>query len=118
MSSISASSEFDRWLSRQLYLLDRKEFFDLPAITRDGGEHPQTDNSLLYARCACGLAGREAFSEVLNGQRSFLDFTEVSLSQAEFLLSRQPTALSDQVWERLLALGSRRSTPAQALVSA
>jgi hypothetical protein len=82
----ATASGFDRWLSRKLCLLDRKEFFDLPAITRDNIEHPQTDDSFLYARCACVLAGREAFAEVLNDERSFADFSKVSLSRAEFLL--------------------------------
>lgn len=85
-TSPATVSEFDRWLSRQLYLLDRKELFDLPAITSDNNERPQTDDSFLYARCACVLAGHQAFTEVANGRRSFTDFSKVSLFGAEFLL--------------------------------
>jgi hypothetical protein len=85
-TSAEVASEFDRWLSGRIYQLDRRALFELPVPNGDGIETGQSEDHFLYARCACVLAGRVPFLEVLSGARSFADFSRIPLQKAELLL--------------------------------
>ena len=85
-TSQATISAFDKWLSWQIYTLDRKEHFKLPAVKSDGTHEPQSEDHFLYARCACILSGHAEFTSVLNGNKGFIDFTSTRLQSAELLL--------------------------------
>jgi hypothetical protein len=71
-------------LHEALFRLDRKECAEIQVSVRDL-VIPQSEDSFLYARCACVLAGRKVFEEVLATGEGFGRFTVPEL-QAEELL--------------------------------
>jgi len=79
-------AKFDQSLARQLYELDRGEFFEIPVVRDDGREFKQSDDHFSYARCACILTGATTMAQVLSGDRSFAGFTAIRLQSAELLL--------------------------------
>jgi hypothetical protein len=85
-TSSAEAAAFNRWLHKQIYQLDRQQFFAAPVLRSDGVELRQSEDHFLYARCACVLAGYLAYNEVLAGRRDFSDFTTIPLQGAEALL--------------------------------
>ncbi len=71
-------------LHEALFRLDRRQFAEIPVFVRDL-VIPQSEDGFQYARCACVLAGRRVFEEVLATGEGFEPFTVPEL-QSERLL--------------------------------
>ena len=76
--------DFVDGLHEALFELDRKRFAEIPIFVR-GLVFSQSEDHFQYARCACVLAGRRAFEDVLASGEGFGRFT-VPAVQAEGLL--------------------------------
>jgi hypothetical protein len=101
---------FEDTLSRLLYDLDRQEFAALPTI--DTGRE-QSSDSFLYNRCAVVVAGRSSYQSVLEGTRSFQEFTHSHGPSSEPLLYVAEQAfeqLTGREWEHVPPLDYETGT--------
>lgn len=86
---------FARQLREALYGIDRRELAEIPVVLRGGFELPQTSDHFLYARCACVLAGRDAYEASLEASSEFEGFVRPFAQAAEELLY-----LASSIYER------------------
>ncbi|RFS83645.1 DUF4240 domain-containing protein [Actinomadura spongiicola] len=77
--------DFVEQLRAALYEIDRRELAEIP-VKFKGLTLPQTGDHFLYARCACVLAGREAYHACLETSSEFARFVRPSSQSAELLL--------------------------------
>ncbi|MFD0207390.1 MULTISPECIES: DUF4240 domain-containing protein [Saccharothrix] len=73
-------------LHEALFRIDRKILARVPVTLASGLEFPQSSDHFLYARCACILAGREAYETVWRSDAGFARFVAPSVQGAESLL--------------------------------
>ena len=77
---------FDGVLRQRIFGIDKRRLAEVPVVLPNGTSLPQTDDHFLYARCACVLAGRETYLDVLHGAVDFDPFVDPQLQGAEALL--------------------------------
>jgi uncharacterized protein DUF4240 len=76
-------ADFQRWLARRLFDIDRRVCAEVPARFSDGSEMKQSSDFFLDARCACILAGEESWRAIFEGNASFAAFTATASQGAE-----------------------------------
>ncbi|CUU61244.1 Protein of unknown function (DUF4240) [Parafrankia irregularis] len=77
---------FAEQLRESLYYLDRREIAEIPVRVPGGLKFPQTSDHFLYARCACVLAGEDAYNAALQYGAEFERFVKPFVQEAEGLL--------------------------------
>ncbi|WP_437096285.1 DUF4240 domain-containing protein [Streptomyces sp. enrichment culture] len=82
--------KFSEELREALYRIDRRALAEIPVALAGGLELPQSSDHFLYARCACILAGRDAYDATLRSSSEFARFVRPSLQAAEGLLYLAP----------------------------
>ncbi|PZM97342.1 MAG: hypothetical protein DIU79_02815 [Actinobacteria bacterium] len=94
--------EFAGRLERCLYLLDRRDFAEIPVELPDGRAFSQTSDHFLYARCACVLSGAAEFDKVLQTGTGFERFVAPGLQGAEGLLYLAPEIYESRTGEEMM----------------
>ncbi|GAA4234874.1 hypothetical protein GCM10022254_40800 [Actinomadura meridiana] len=94
---------FER-LHEALNGLDRGELAEIPVFVR-GQEWPQSSDHFLYARCACVLAGRDAYDASLRSSSEFARFVQTFFQTAEELLSLAPAVHERRVGREMDMVG-------------
>ncbi|MFE9672943.1 DUF4240 domain-containing protein [Streptomyces sp. NPDC006259] len=79
-------TRFVELLRESLYRIDRRNLAEVPVVLAPGLKLPQTSDHFLYARCACILAGEEAYNDVLSSGVGFDRFVAPFAQEAEGLL--------------------------------
>lgn len=82
----TALARFVERLRESLYRIDRRDLAEVPVVLAGGLKFPQTSDHFLYARCACILAGEEAYSDILSSGVGFDRFVVPFAQEAEGLL--------------------------------
>lgn len=83
--------KFSEKLREALYGIDRRALAEIPVVLAGGLELPQTSDHFLYARCACILAGRDAYDATLRESVEFARFVRPFAQAAEGLLYLAPS---------------------------
>ncbi|WP_020392873.1 DUF4240 domain-containing protein [Kribbella catacumbae] len=96
----TALTRFVERLRESLYRIDRRDLAEVPVMLAGGLKFPQTSDHFLYARCACILAGKEVYGDVLSSGVGFDRFVAPFAQEAEGLLY-----LASEQYER--ATGSK-----------
>jgi hypothetical protein len=94
-------SRFAVNLREALFRLDRREFGEIPVTLANGAEFPQSSDHFLYARCACILAGEEAYSAILKTGSGFERFVPTFAQRAEKLLYLAPGIYQEKTGESM-----------------
>ncbi|MFJ8495788.1 DUF4240 domain-containing protein [Streptomyces sp. NPDC094038] len=81
-----ALTRFVERLRESLYRIDRRDLAEVPVVLAGGLKLPQASDHFLYARCACILAGKEAYGDVLSSGAGFDRFVAPFAQEAEGLL--------------------------------
>lgn len=89
--------KFSQDLREALHRIDRRELAKIPVVLAVGLELPQTSDHFLYARCACILAGREAYDATLGSASEFACFVRPFFQAAEGLLYLAPSVYEKKV---------------------
>lgn len=82
----AALLQIDDQLRECLYHLDRRELAEIPVVLHSGFRVPQSSGHFLSARCACILAGEEAYEACLRSRDGFARFVLPFVGAAEELL--------------------------------
>jgi hypothetical protein len=82
----SELEDFIRELREALYRLDQRKLAEVPVRLADGTQADQSDDHFLYARCACVLAGEQAFLAASVSETEFARYVGVDAQFAEELL--------------------------------
>ena len=83
------------------YRLDVSRLASTPVELRNGVVLDQTADHLLYARCACVLAGEEAVDDALRSVTLFAGFVAPQLQGAEELLYLARNEYRSRTGERM-----------------
>ncbi|MFF6853920.1 DUF4240 domain-containing protein [Streptomyces bacillaris] len=97
--------KFSEELREALYGIDERELAEIPVVLAAGLDLPQTSDHFLYARCACILAGRDAYDAALRSASEFTCFARPFSQAAEGLLYLAPSVYKKKVGAEIGAVG-------------
>lgn len=82
--------KFAENLREALYWIDKRVLAEIPVVLAGGLELTQTSDHFLYARCACILAGKDAYYATLTISSEFTRFVSPFSQAAEGILYLAP----------------------------
>ncbi|MEU0696196.1 DUF4240 domain-containing protein [Streptomyces niveus] len=97
--------KFSEELREALYGIDRRDLAEIPVVLAVGLELPQTSDHFLYSRCACILAGRDAYDATLRSTSEFTCFVRPFFQAAEGLLHLAPSVYEKKSGSEMRAVG-------------
>ncbi|MFE4537751.1 DUF4240 domain-containing protein [Streptomyces scopuliridis] len=97
--------KFSEKLREALYGIDRRELAEIPVVLAGGLELSQTGDHFLYARCACILAGRDAYDATLRASSDFARFVAPFSQAAEGLLYITSSVYEKKVGSEMVMSG-------------
>lgn len=104
--------QFSEQLREALFRIDKREFAEIPVTLPNGFEGAQTSDHFLYARCACVLAGKQSYDEVLELGIGFESFVAPFAQEAEGLLYIASDIYESKTGNRM---GSQGSFPIESM---
>ncbi|MBP0458660.1 DUF4240 domain-containing protein [Streptomyces montanisoli] len=97
--------KFSEELREALYGMDRRQLAEIPVALAVGLELLQTSDHFLYSRCACILAGRDAYNAALRSTSEFTCFVRPFFQAAEGLLYLCPSVYEKKVGSKMRVVG-------------